>query len=317
MRCQDALDVYNYRAKGVSRYEASLGVDENTLKQKLNDSENRAMADPLNVSAWKDVSSAASDLAVYHKYDSSSDYFTIKDEAEGAVTAISKIQEEGIDYYERDVGGDMNPFLKPVIAAASEEKTKADTDAALQQVRDVYETAAKKVANETDLELLAMDYIGLGNAISAWNEFNDSQNIHYVPTKLDGRLEAVKCLDKAIASDPKARYWIEEGQIYNAMRDKKNAVRCFDSGIAAAKDNGTLIEGLYLKAKDETDLDQAAKCYEKILTMDSYDSRIWKLVSAVYKKEGRFNDATTADAKATLFKGVSRSTLPILPSETL
>ena len=336
------LDLAKEDARKLSHYQASLGMNESDLNARFNSSANQADADPLNASRWQELSDAAQNLGLYHGMDSSRfAFYVLKDDADHAAKIASAIQQYGMNSYEvnelLNLGGTDGNCSTTVLRAAKKTEEIYVNKAVVASYRHNYEITMRDIANNSNNTTgpdsykawanLAADYIFLANAISDWDAFNRSNNLamHNTSAYPEPRLNAVKCFDQAIKTaqnNPVSRYWIDEGRVYNALGDKANATKCFDQGIASAAkehNNETLIGCLYLKAKnvEATDLDQAAKCYEAILSIDSYDSRIWKPLSQVYKKLGRYNDASDANDYANSFKYESHSTLPNLPSVDL
>lgn len=346
MHMNDILIQAREAAQRMSQYQESTGLNESDLKIRLNLSAARADANPLNASTWKELSSVADDIAIYHTYDQvGQDALGLKDDADRAGKVASTIQQYGINSVEAnealdDVSSDGGNCLATVVQAAKTAKKQEEKNNLAAQYRNAYQTAISSVAYDSNRTTgpdsykawaaLAIDYVMLSNAMNSWDDFNNSNNISTVRNNIaypGSRLDAIRCFDRAIKTaesrrGPVSLYWLNEGRVYNALGDRANATRCFDQGItSAAKEhnNETLIGCLYLKAKDEneTELDQAAKCYEYILTMDSYDPRIWKVLSQVYKKLGRYSDASIASDNADLFQYESRSVLPGLPSADL
>ncbi len=335
---QDRIDTIR-AARRIVDYQTSLGMTEESLKAKINASETQAYADPLNASAWQELSNVYEEMAYYHIYDDYSRYAYLKMDADDASSLAKYFKENGLDS-----AGNGNPagnYTTFVDQYAKKTRLVKESEAERAQLYKTYEFALAAIANDTKRTsdagassawaTLAYDYISLSKAIIDLDNFNysiDNTTIINSTAYYTCRKEALKCFDKAIktaGSKPTSKYWLDSGRINNALgdwSDRDNATKCFDNGITAATkehNNETLIGCLYLKAKNvrEAELDQAAECYEAILKIDSYDPRIWKELSKVYKKLGRYNDASDADYYANLFKYESRSTMPNLPAISL
>ncbi len=318
-------------AQETASYQKSLGVSEKELNDNINTTKNLAYEDPLNATRWQDLSNAYNDMAEYHsKDDSFSMYFALKMDADNAVQTANYVK-EGATYYE---AGDFSLYI---INASKTMKEKSESDIELKRLQYARDRASEAIAtdmNRTSTEApsawadLSHDYIALSDAIVSLDNFNKSLNDN---TSINDtayyscREMALKCFNKAIetsGSRPKSEYWLNSGRIYNALENQSSAIKCFDKGIAEAvkeHNNETLIRCLYLKAKDMkgTDLSQTAKLYEEILKIDSYDPRIWKELSKIYKELGRYTDASDANDAAEFFKHESRSLLPHLPDISL
>ena len=89
------------------------------------------------------------------------------------------------------------------------------------------------------------------------------------------------------------------------------------NGSPNSNDQIYYIWGLYAKAVllEFKDPNEAIKCYMGILQKDAYDYRMWDRLSSIYKRQGKYTEATEAEAEAKTLKAeVKQSgTLPKLP----
>jgi len=123
---QDRIDAAN-AAKQVNEYQKSLGTTEDELATRINISKARAYTDPLNASAWQELSDAYDAMANYHARDDYSKYEFQKQDADNAAEQAKSIQESNLDtpVYSSFAG---NYSTVVVQAANARLKVKEDAD---------------------------------------------------------------------------------------------------------------------------------------------------------------------------------------------
>ena len=308
-----------------------------SLHEELKTLEVTISTDPKNITAWSEKSKILEMIAYKYGPDSqgigdekNATYY--REESEKCKLTYDSIETEAKNVeYQKKLADDWD---KDQVARAQENNVFKETIFA--EIGSCNKSIAENTSDHAALYQRGQKYWELARRVSYCDFESDADNEtqkkqleacnrstnesqEYAKAALDSFQSAIKIAGSSMPLS----YRFSEGLAYRDLNDWDNALKCFDSVVTLANgspnsnDQIYYIWGLYAKAVllEFKDPNEAIKCYMGILQKDAYDYRMWDRLSSIYKRQGKYTEATEAKAEAKTLKAEVNSlgTLPKLP----